>query len=282
MLFRSYTFFGYSVLKESETIDYEEVKRLALEIKPKMIVAGASAYSRTIDFKKFREIADLVGAYLMVDMAHIAGLVAVGLHPSPLAFAHVVTTTTHKTLRGPRGGMILTNDSEVARLIDKSIFPGIQGGPLMHIIAAKAVAFKEALQPEFLEYQKQILINSKKLAEELVKGGLRIVSGGTDNHMFLVDLTPKKLTGNIVEKALEKAGITVNKNTIPYETLSPSVASGIRIGTPAITTRGMKEDDMVIVANLILKVMDNINDEKKLLLIAEEVKVICAKFELYK
>jgi glycine hydroxymethyltransferase len=279
---KDYTFFGYSVLKESETIDYEEVKRLALEIKPKMIVAGASAYSRTIDFKKFREIADLVGAYLMVDMAHIAGLVAVGLHPSPLAFAHVVTTTTHKTLRGPRGGMILTNDSEVARLIDKSIFPGIQGGPLMHIIAAKAVAFKEALQPEFLEYQKQILINSKKLAEELVKGGLRIVSGGTDNHMFLVDLTPKKLTGNIVEKALEKAGITVNKNTIPYETLSPSVASGIRIGTPAITTRGMKEDDMVIVANLILKVMDNINDEKKLLLIAEEVKVICAKFELYK
>ena len=279
---KDYTFFGYSVLKESETIDYEEVKRLALEIKPKMIVAGASAYSRTIDFKKFREIADLVGAYLMVDMAHIAGLVAVGLHPSPLAFAHVVTTTTHKTLRGPRGGMILTNDSEVARLIDKSIFPGIQGGPLMHIIAAKAVAFKEALQPEFLEYQKQILINSKKLAEELVKGGLRIVSGGTDNHMFLVDLTPKNLTGNIVEKALEKAGITVNKNTIPYETLSPSVASGIRIGTPAITTRGMKEDDMVIVANLILKVMDNINDEKKLLLIAEEVKVICAKFELYK
>jgi len=251
----------YGVNEETEVIDYDEVEKLALEHNPKVIVAGGSAYARIIDFKRFREIADKVGAYLVVDMSHFAGLVAAGLYPNPLEYAHVVTTTTHKTLRGPRGGMILTNDKELYKLINKSIFPGIQGGPLMHVIAAKAVAFKEALTPEFKEYQSQVIKNAKKLAEEMEKLGFRIVSGGTDSHLFLVDLNEKGVTGKAAEKALEAAGITVNKNTIPKETRSPFVTSGIRIGTPAVTTRGMKEDEMKIIAELINEVISNIKDE---------------------
>ena len=279
---KDYNVCSYSVRKDDEHIDYEEVERLAMEVKPKLIVAGASAYSRTIDFKKFREIADKVGAILMVDMAHIAGLVAAGEHPSPIPYAHVVTTTTHKTLRGPRGGVIMTNDEEIAKKIDKAIFPGIQGGPLMHIIAAKAVAFKQALEPEFKEYQKQVVKNAKILAEVLNAGGLRVVSGGTDNHMVLIDVKANKnLTGAQVEKALGKAGITVNKNGIPYDTEKPMVTSGIRIGSPAMTTRGMKEEEMNQIANFILQVVDNIDDDKKLTEIREQVKELCLKFPLY-
>ena len=279
---KDYTVYSYSVRKEDEYIDYDEVEKIAMEVKPKLIVAGASAYPRVIDFKKFREIADKVGAYLMVDMAHIAGLVAAGEHPSPIPYAHVVTTTTHKTLRGPRGGVIMTNDEEIAKKIDKAIFPGIQGGPLMHIIAAKAVAFKQALSPEFKEYQHQIVKNAKALAEVLEKGGLRLVSGGTDNHMILVDLKSSKgLTGQAVEKALDKAGITVNKNGIPYDTEKPMVTSGIRIGTPAVTTRGMKEKEMKEIGNFILETIENINDDKKLSEIKERVKELCLKFPLY-
>lgn len=279
---KDYTVYSYSVRKEDEYIDYDEVEKIAMEVKPKLIVAGASAYPRIIDFKKFREIADKVGAYLMVDMAHIAGLVAAGEHPSPIPYAHVVTTTTHKTLRGPRGGVIMTNDEEIAKKIDKAIFPGIQGGPLMHIIAAKAVAFKQALSPEFKEYQHQIVKNAKALAEILEKGGLRLVSGGTDNHMILVDLKSSKgLTGQAVEKALDKAGITVNKNGIPYDTEKPMVTSGIRIGTPAVTTRGMKEKEMEEIGNFILETIENINDDKKLSEIKERVKELCLRFPLY-
>lgn len=279
---KDYTVYSYSVRKEDEYIDYDEVEKIAMEVKPKLIVAGASAYPRVIDFKKFREIADKVGAYLMVDMAHIAGLVAAGEHPSPIPYAHVVTTTTHKTLRGPRGGVIMTNDEEIAKKIDKAIFPGIQGGPLMHIIAAKAVAFKQALSPEFKEYQHQIVKNAKALAEVLEKGGLRLVSGGTDNHMILVDLKSSKgLTGQAVEKALDKAGITVNKNGIPYNTEKPMVTSGIRIGTPAVTTRGMKEKEMEEIGNFILETIENINDDKKLSEIKERVKELCLRFPLY-
>ncbi|MEQ3307769.1 serine hydroxymethyltransferase [Fusobacterium varium] len=279
---KDYNVCSYSVRKDDEHIDYEEVERLAMEVKPKLIVAGASAYSRTIDFKKFREIADKVGAILMVDMAHIAGLVAAGEHPSPIPYAHVVTTTTHKTLRGPRGGVIMTNDEEIAKKIDKAIFPGIQGGPLMHIIAAKAVAFKQALEPEFKEYQRQVVKNAKILAEVLNAGGLRVVSGGTDNHMVLIDVKANKnLTGAQVEKALGKAGITVNKNGIPYDTEKPMVTSGIRIGSPAMTTRGMKEEEMKQIANFILQVVDNIDDDKKLTEIREQVKELCLKFPLY-
>ena len=279
---KDYTVYSYSVRKEDEYIDYDEVEKIAMEVKPKLIVAGASAYPRVIDFKKFREIADKAGAYLMVDMAHIAGLVAAGEHPSPVPYAHVVTTTTHKTLRGPRGGVIMTNDEEIAKKIDKAIFPGIQGGPLMHIIAAKAVAFKQALSPEFKEYQHQIVKNAKALAEVLEKGGLRLVSGGTDNHMILVDLKSSKgLTGQAVEKALDKAGITVNKNGIPYDTEKPMVTSGIRIGTPAVTTRGMKEKEMEEIGNFILDTIENINDDKKLSEIKERVKELCLRFPLY-
>lgn len=279
---KDYTVYSYSVRKEDEYIDYDEVEKIAMEVKPKLMVAGASAYPRVIDFKKFREIADKVGAYLMVDMAHIAGLVAAGEHPSPVPYAHVVTTTTHKTLRGPRGGVIMTNDEEIAKKIDKAIFPGIQGGPLMHIIAAKAVAFKQALSPEFKEYQHQIVKNAKALAEVLEKGGLRLVSGGTDNHMILVDLKSSKgLTGQAVEKALDKAGITVNKNGIPYDTEKPMVTSGIRIGTPAVTTRGMKEKEMEEIGNFILETIENINDDKKLSEIKERVKELCLRFPLY-
>ena len=278
---KDYTVYSYSVRKEDEYIDYDEVEKIAMEVKPKLIVAGASAYPRVIDFKKFREVADKVGAYLMVDMAHIAGLVAAGEHPSPIPYAHVVTTTTHKTLRGPRGGVIMTNDEEIAKKIDKAIFPGIQGGPLMHIIAAKAVAFKQALSPEFKEYQHQIVKNAKALAEVLEKGGLRLVSGGTDNHMILVDLKSSGLTGQALEKALDKAGITVNKNGIPYDTEKPMVTSGIRIGTPAVTTRGMKEKEMEEIGNFILETIENINDDKKLSEIKERVKELCLRFPLY-
>ncbi len=279
---KDYTVYSYSVRKDNELIDYDEVEKIAMEVKPKLIIAGASAYPRIIDFKKFREIADKVGAYLMVDMAHIAGLIAAGEHPSPIPYAHVVTTTTHKTLRGPRGGVIMTNDEEIAKKIDKAIFPGIQGGPLMHIIAAKAVAFKQALSPEFKEYQHQIVKNAKALAETLEKGGLRLVSGGTDNHMILIDLKSSKgLTGAEVEKALDKAGITVNKNGIPYDTEKPMVTSGIRIGTPAVTTRGMKEKEMEEIGNFILETIENINNDEKLVEIKGKVKELCLKFPLY-
>ncbi|WP_410207726.1 serine hydroxymethyltransferase [Fusobacterium sp.] len=278
---KDYKIYSYGVSETDETIDYDELERIAREVKPKMIIAGASAYSRIIDFKRFREIADGVGAYLMVDMAHIAGLVAAGIHPSPIPYAHVVTSTTHKTLRGPRGGIIMTNDPEIAKKIDKAIFPGIQGGPLMHIIAAKAVAFKEALDDDFKEYQEQIVKNAKTLAQELEKGGLRIVSGGTDNHMMLVDTKNSKgLTGAEVEEALDKAGITVNKNGIPYDKEKPMVTSGIRIGTPAVTTRGMKEPEMKKIAHFILDAIDNVKNDEKLQKIKEDVEAFCMNFPL--
>ncbi len=278
---------AYGVDEESEVIDYKEVRRIALESKPSVIVAGGSAYSRIIDFKKFREIADEVGAVLMVDMAHFAGLVAAGIHPNPLDFAHIVTTTTHKTLRGPRGGMILTNSEEIAKAVDKMVFPGTQGGPLMHVIASKAVSFGEALRDEFKVYQQSIVENTRCLAKSLEEKGLRIVSGGTDTHLFLVDLTPINVTGKSAEKALEKADITVNKNTIPRETRSPFVTSGIRIGTPAVTTRGMTEKEMPIIADLIIRVLKSIEGDKgeisqtKVREISEEVKALAEKFPLY-
>jgi glycine hydroxymethyltransferase len=253
---------SYEVKPDDETIDYDNVADLARKNKPKIIIAGGSAYSRIIDFKRFREIADEVGAYLIVDMAHFAGLVAAGLYPNPVDFAHIVTSTTHKTLRGPRGGLILTNDEDMAKAVDKNVFPGTQGGPLMHIIAAKAVAFKEALEDEFKDYQNRIILNAKALAKALEDKDLRIVSGGTDTHLFLVDLTDKNVTGKATEKALEKVDITVNKNTIPQETRSPFVTSGIRIGTPAVTTRNMGEPEMKIIAEMISEVIDNIMDKK--------------------
>ena len=246
-----YKVVSYGVRPDTELIDLEEVRRLALEHRPKVIVAGASAYPRFWDFKAFREIADEVGAYLVVDMAHFAGLVAAGLHPNPLPYAHVVTSTTHKTLRGPRCGLILSNDPELGKRIDKLIFPGIQGGPLEHVIAGKAVAFFEALQPEFKEYSRLVVENAKRLAEELARRGYRIVTGGTDNHLFLVDLRPKGLTGKEAEERLDAVGITVNKNAIPFDPKPPRVTSGIRIGTPAITTRGFTPDEMPLVAELI-------------------------------
>ena len=246
-----YKVVSYGVRPDTELIDLEEVRRLALEHRPKVIVAGASAYPRFWDFKAFREIADEVGAYLVVDMAHFAGLVAAGLHPNPLPYAHVVTSTTHKTLRGPRGGLILSNDPELGKRIDKLIFPGIQGGPLEHVIAGKAVAFFEALQHEFKEYSRLVVENAKRLAEELARRGYRIVTGGTDNHLFLVDLRPKGLTGKEAEERLDAVGITVNKNAIPFDPKPPRVTSGIRIGTPAITTRGFTPEEMPLVAELI-------------------------------
>jgi len=272
----------YCVDKRTEMIDYDNLRQIAHESKPKLIIAGASAYSRTIDFKKFREIADEVGAYLMVDMAHIAGLVAAGCHISPIPYAHVTTTTTHKTLRGPRGGMIMTNDEEIAKKIDKSIFPGIQGGPLMHTIAGKAVSFKEALSEDFIIYQKQVIKNAEVLAQSLEEKGYRIVSGGTDNHLMLVDLSPKNITGKAAEKVLEQAGITVNKNGIPYDVEKPFITSGIRIGTPAITTRGMKESEMRKIADYIDYALESIGDEKRLGDLKAEVKILCAKFPIYK
>ena len=279
---KNYIGIEYGLNPETELLDYDEVRRLAVQEKPKIIVAGASAYSRVIDFKKFREIADEVGAYLMVDMAHIAGLVAAGEHPNPMKYADIVTSTTHKTMRGPRGGIILTNNEEIAKKIDKAIFPGIQGGPLMHIIAAKAVAFKEALLPEFKEYQKQVVKNAKAMADALVKGGLRIVSGGTDNHLMLVDLRAKGVTGKQAEESLEKAGITCNKNAIPNDPEKPFITSGVRLGTPAITARGMKEDEAVKIAEMIIKVLENINDDEKIAEVKNEVLKLTEKFPLYK
>ena len=279
---KNYVGIEYGLNPETEMLDYDEIRRLALQEKPQIIVAGASAYSRVIDFKKFREIADEVGAYLMVDMAHIAGLVAAGEHPNPMEYADIVTSTTHKTMRGPRGGIILTNNEEIAKKIDKAIFPGIQGGPLMHIIAAKAVAFKEALSPEFKEYQKQVVKNAKAMADALVKGGLRIVSGGTDNHLMLVDLRPKGVTGKMAEEGLEKAGITCNKNSIPNDPEKPFITSGIRLGTPAITARGMKEDEAVQIAEMIIKVLENVNDDEKIAEVKNEVLKLAEKFPLYK
>ncbi|MGL4988641.1 MAG: serine hydroxymethyltransferase [Cetobacterium sp.] len=277
-----YNVISYSVKKDDERIDYEEVRALALEHKPKLIIAGASAYPRVIDFKKFREIADEIGAYLVVDMAHIAGLVGAGLHPSPIEYAHITTTTTHKTLRGPRGGMILTNDEEISKKIDKMIFPGIQGGPLMHVIAGKAVAFKEALSPEFKIYQKNVIENAAALSKTLTSHGVRVVSGGTDNHLILVDLTNLNITGKDAEKVLENVHITVNKNGIPYDTLSPFVTSGIRLGTPALTSRGMGISEMKIVGDCIVKALKNSENSVLLEEVQREVKKLCEQFPLYK
>jgi len=271
-----FNFVPYGVSKNTETIDYDQVLAIAEEVKPQMIVAGASAYPRIIDFARFREIADKVGAYLMVDMAHIAGLVAAKLHPSPVPYAHFVTTTTHKTLRGPRGGMILCK-GEFAKAIDKAIFPGIQGGPLMHVIAAKAVAFQEALQPEFNMYQERIIANAENLALSLEKNGFRLVSGGTDNHLMLIDLREKGLTGKGAEKILDDAGVTVNKNTIPFETESPFITSGIRIGTPAVTTRGMGEAEMTEIAEIINLVLTQKNIEEA----QSRVKSLTERFPLF-
>lgn len=275
---RLYNFVSYGVNKETERIDYEEVRRLALEYKPKLIVAGASAYSRIIDFKKLKEICDEVAAYFMVDMAHIAGLVATGAHPSPVPYADFVTSTTHKTLRGPRGGLILCKE-KYAKALDKNIFPGIQGGPLMHTIAAKAVCFKEALQPEFKEYIDRVVRNCKVLAEELVKYDFKLVSNGSDNHLILIDLNNKDITGKDAEKRLDSIGITVNKNTVPNETKSPFVTSGIRIGTAAVTTRGFDEEDMKEVAALINDAIENKDEDLSSL--KNRVKALCSKHPLY-
>ena len=271
----------YGVDKETERIDYDELERLAKEHQPKLIVGGASAYSRVIDFERMAQIAKSVGAYFMVDMAHIAGLVAAGLHPSPIPYADVVTTTTHKTLRGPRGGLILCRDAEFGKQFNKAIFPGIQGGPLMHVIAAKAVAFKEALSDEFKVYQQQVLDNAKALADELVKKGFRIVSGGTDNHLMLVDLRSKNITGKEAQFLLDEIGITANRNTIPFEPLSPFVTSGIRLGTPALTTRGLKEEDIREVADIIADVIENREDSAVIETTKAKVQAICKKFPLY-
>ena len=271
----------YGVDKETERIDYDELERLAKEHQPKLIVGGASAYSRIIDFERMAQIAKSVGAYFMVDMAHIAGLVAAGLHPSPVPYADVVTTTTHKTLRGPRGGLILCRDAEFGKQFNKAIFPGIQGGPLMHVIAAKAVAFKEALSDEFKVYQQQVLDNAKALADELVKKRFRIVSGGTDNHLMLVDLRSKNITGKEAQFLLDEIGITANRNTIPFEPLSPFVTSGIRLGTPALTTRGLKEEDIREVADIIADVIENREDSAVIEAAKAKVQAICKKFPLY-
>ncbi len=291
-----YNAVSYGVSRETELIDFDEVRRVAKETQPRLIIAGASAYSRTLDFAKFREIADEVGAYLMADMAHIAGLVAAGLHPSPVEFAHFTTTTTHKTLRGPRGGLILIGRDEenhlgitapksgrvknYSEVIDGIVMPGIQGGPLMHIIAAKAVAFAEALQPSFAEYQKQIVANASALAETLQEGGARLVSGGTDNHLMLVDVTPLGLTGKQAETTLDEAGITLNKNGIPFDTQSPFVTSGVRIGTPALTTRGMREAEMQTVGRLILEVLHAKGEDGTVKRVRGEVEELCSTFPL--
>jgi glycine hydroxymethyltransferase len=277
--FSGYTYkvVSYGVNQETELIDYNEVAKLAREHNPKLIVVGASAYPRIIDSVKFREIADEVGAKVMTDIAHPAGLVAAKLYPSPVPFSDFVTTTTHKTLRGPRGGMILCR-TEYAKEVNKRIFPGIQGGPLMHVIAAKAVAFKEALNPNFIEYQQQVVDNAKALANHLSQNGFKLVSGGTDTHLMLVDLRPQDITGKEAEEALDFAGITVNKNTVPFETRSPFVTSGIRIGTAALTTRGMKEKEMVIIGNWIIEVLQNIKDESFLKKTRESIKELCVQF----
>lgn len=273
-----YNFISYGVDKETETIDYEQLKKIALENRPKMIVSGASAYPRIIDFQKIREICDEIDAYMMVDMAHIAGLVATGLHPSPVPYADFVTTTTHKTLRGPRGGAILCKE-KYAKAVDKAIFPGIQGGPLMHTIAAKAVCFGEALREDYKEYMQQVVKNTKVLGEELKNYGFRLISGGTDNHLLLIDLTNKNITGKDAEKLLDSVGITVNKNTIPFETLSPFITSGIRIGTPAVTTRGFKEEEMKKIAYFMNYSIEH--REENLSQIKEQIKEICKKYPLH-
>jgi glycine hydroxymethyltransferase len=275
-----YKIIPYGVSKDTETIDYDEVEKLAKEHKPKMIIVGASAYPRVLDFQKFREIADEVGAVIMADIAHIAGLVCTGLHPSPVPVCEYVTSTTHKTLRGPRGGLVMCKEA-FAKTLNSRVFPGMQGGPLMHVIAAKAVAFQEALLPEFKEYQKQIIKNAQAMADELKNQGFRIVSGGTDNHLMLVDLTAKGVTGKDAQEALDRAAITVNKNGIPIDTQGPQVTSGIRIGTPAVTTRGMKEGEMRLIASYIADVIKNINNEQNIQAIAEKVKTLCAQFPLY-
>ncbi len=275
----------YGVCKDTGLIDFEQVERLALENKPKLIIAGGSAYPRQIDFKRFREIADKVGAYFMVDMAHFAGLVAGGVHPNPLEYADVVTTTTHKTLRGPRGGMILTNNPEIAKKINSAIFPGTQGGPLMHVIAAKAVCFGEDLTPQFREYAQQVVKNAHKMGEVLKSRGLDLVSGGTDTHLLLVDLRPKNMTGDVVEKALERAHITCNKNAIPFDPMPPKVTSGIRVGTPAGTTRGFKEEEFAQIANWIGDVIDalaNGNADEVIAQTTQKVIALCKKFPIYK
>jgi glycine hydroxymethyltransferase len=271
---------AYGVRKEDERIDYEELKRLAVEHRPKVIVVGASAYPRTIDFEAVRRAADASGALIMADIAHIAGLVAAGLHPSPVPHCEFVTTTTHKTLRGPRGGLVLCKEAW-AKELDKALFPGVQGGPLMHVIAAKAVALKEAFSPDWKAYQGQIVKNAAALAKSLAGEGWRLVSGGTDNHLMLVDVFAKGLTGKVAEKALDKAGITVNKNTIPFDTNSPMVASGIRIGTPALTTRGMKEAEMVEIGKLVSRALHAASNETELAEVKREVRKLCDRFPLY-
>lgn len=271
----------YGVTKDTETIDYDALEAQAKECKPKLIVAGASAYARIIDFPRLAEIAHGVGAYLMVDIAHIAGLVAAGEHPSPVPYADVVTTTTHKTLRGPRGGLILCKDAEFGKQFNKALFPGIQGGPLMHVIAGKAVAFAEALKPEFKEYAKQIRKNATAMAEKLTEEGFRIVSGGTDTHLMLVDLTSKGITGKVAQTTLDEVNITANRNTIPFEPLSPFVTSGLRLGSPALTTRGFKEDDMREVASIIALVLSDVENEEKKQQARDRVAALCKKYPLY-
>ncbi len=272
---------AYGVSREKEVIDYDELMSIAREAQPKMIIAGASAYPRELDFAKFRQVADEVGAYLMVDIAHIAGLIVAGLHQSPVPHADFVTTTTHKTLRGPRGGMIMCK-KKYAKDLDREVMPGIQGGPLMHVIAAKAVAFKEALQPSFKDYQRRIVSNASALAAEMAKAGHHVVSGGTDNHLMLISFIEKNLTGKAVEEALEKAAITVNKNTVPFDPQKPFITSGIRMGTPALTTRGMREPEMEQIAALIDKVISRIGDEEVYARVKQEVVELCRRFPLYK
>jgi len=280
---KTYQSYQYGLDASTGEIDYKEVESLAREHQPKMIVAGFSAYSGIVDWAKFREIADEVGAYLLVDMAHVSGLVATGLYPSPIPFADVVTTTTHKTLRGPRGGLILARDNEeIHKKLNSAIFPGTQGGPLMHIIAAKAVCFKEALEPEFKDYQAQVKLNAKTMAQTFMDRGINIVSNGTENHMFLVDLIDKGITGKEADDALGRANITVNKNAVPNDPQSPFVTSGLRIGTPAATTRGFKEDEVTEVASWICDVIENIKDDKIIGEVKEKVKILCSKFPVYK
>jgi glycine hydroxymethyltransferase len=275
-----YRVIPYGVSEQSETIDYDEVERLAKEHRPKLIIAGASAYPRVIDYARFRKAADGVGALLMVDMAHIAGLVAAGLHPSPVPYADFVTTTTHKTLRGPRGGMVLCRAAH-AKTVDSKVFPGMQGGPLMHVIAAKAVALKEALSPDFKQYQEQIVKNAQTLSQALISQGFRLTSGGTDNHLMLMDLRQSELTGKVAQEALDRARITVNKNAVPFDTRSPFVTSGIRIGTPAVTSRGMKEKEMEQIGGFIVRALKHVGDEQALQSIAGEVGALCKKFPVY-
>ncbi|MDR1606298.1 MAG: serine hydroxymethyltransferase [Streptococcaceae bacterium] len=278
---KTYHFVGYNVDQETELLDYDQILAQAKEVQPKLIVAGASSYSRTIDFKKFREIADAVGAKLMVDMAHIAGLVAAGLHPSPVPYADITTSTTHKTLRGPRGGLILTNDESLAKKINSAIFPGIQGGPLMHVVAAKAVAFKEALDPAYKAYQAQVIENSQAMAETFEKAGLHVISGGTDNHMFMLNVTGFGINGKEAQNLLDTVSITLNKNAVPYETLSPFKTSGVRIGSAAITSRGFKAAESVKVADFIIRALQNKDDQTVLNQVKSEVIALTDAFPLY-